>query len=368
MSFSANEIATYQFCAQLPKTKTNPLTIIEWNVVVKSLSEQALEPKVLQTITEDQLDMLLTKATPAQKTKIIQKIDQRQQLAFSLLELEELSLQGYGIMFRSHMPKRIKKLTQKYLPAFFYYVGDVTLFTYRALGFVGARQANEEELAQTAMIARNAANQGVVVVSGGAKGVDETAVEAALKEGGKAIVFPADGLAKWVKKTVIREYIQNGQLLLLSTQRLEAPFSGHYAMLRNKYIHAIPDSVLVASSEISGTKTSGTWEGVLDNLKMKWTPLFVIGESEGVKKLKMDKDARVFTEFNEWYQSIYRSEHSALFEVKVKELIGKALREGMDKNKIEKIVTHILEHQTVGNTSTVREQLEVLGVEFDEKS
>ena len=34
MPFTDNEIATYLLCAQLLQTKTNPLTILEWNAVL----------------------------------------------------------------------------------------------------------------------------------------------------------------------------------------------------------------------------------------------------------------------------------------------------------------------------------------------
>lgn len=87
------------------------------------------------------------------------------------------------------------------------------------VGVVGARNANSEELLQIANISREEVQHGIVVISGGAKGVDTTAVEAALLNGGKAIVFPSEGLAKWVKRSDIRQYIMNGQLLLMSTQR-----------------------------------------------------------------------------------------------------------------------------------------------------
>ncbi|WP_332699316.1 hypothetical protein [Halalkalibacter lacteus] len=40
MQFTNNEIATYLFCAQLTQTRTTPLTILEWNAVVKSLSKK----------------------------------------------------------------------------------------------------------------------------------------------------------------------------------------------------------------------------------------------------------------------------------------------------------------------------------------
>ncbi len=110
---------------------------------------------------------------------------------------------------------------------------------------VGARNANSEELLQIANISREEVQHGIVVISGGAKGVDTTAVEAALLNGGKAIVFPSEGLAKWVKRSDIRQYIMNGQLLLMSNQRHDAPFSGSDAMQRNKYIHAPSDAVLI---------------------------------------------------------------------------------------------------------------------------
>jgi DNA processing protein len=133
-----------------------------------------------------------------------------------MLELEEIVHQGYGIMFRSHMPKRLKKLTQKYIPAFFYYAGDLSILEQPTLGIVAARDAKVEELSQTAIIATEEVAHGVVIISGGAKGVDTTAVEAALQNSGKAVVFPSEGLTKWVKKSDIRQYNISGQLLLIS--------------------------------------------------------------------------------------------------------------------------------------------------------
>lgn len=358
MLFTNNEIATYLYCAQLSQTRTTPLTILEWNAVVKSLGEHGLQPEALQTMTPSELLNTLTQATPTQRSKIVNKIETRQKLGFSMLELEEIVNQGYGILFRSHMPPRLKKLTQKFLPAFFYYAGDLKILSHRALGVVGARNASTRELEQTANIAKDAVSHGVVIISGGAKGVDTTAVEAALQSGGKAIVFPAEGLAKWIKKSAIREYIMNGQLLIMSTQRLEAPFSGSFAMQRNKFIHATPDAVLVASSQISGTKSSGTWEGVLENIKMQWTPLFVSGDSEGVKRLKADGNAKQFTTFEDLYRPRNVENLSTPFEIKAKELIRIALDDGMDKDAIENMFKDILEQHLKSAKPLVEKELQ----------
>ncbi len=359
MQFTNNEISTYLFCAQLSQTKTTPLTILEWNAVVKSLGEHKLQPEALLTMTSSELLNILTQATVAQKSKILKKVEARQKLGISMLELEEIVHQGYGVMFRSHMPTRLKKLTQKFVPAFFYYAGDPSILSHRTLGVVGARKANADELTQTANIAREAVLHGVVIISGGAKGVDTMAVETALENGGKAVVFPADGLAKWVKKSTIRQYIMNGQLLLMSTQKLNASFSPSYAMQRNKFIHAPSDAVLVASSKISGTKSSGTWEGVLENLKLQWSPLYVIGNSEGVVRLRAEGIAKIFSSFEEIYKlntSEKKMDENSL-KMKIAELIQLAVAEGMGKEIIEKTFTELLEQQFKQETQCVEERL-----------
>jgi DNA processing protein len=374
MQFTNNEKATYLFCAQLSQTKTTALTILEWNAVVKSLSEHGLLPEELLTISSSKLVRVLTKATEAQKAKILNKVESRQQLGISMLELEEIVHQGYGIMFRSTMPKRLKKLTQKYIPAFFYYAGDLSLLSHPTLGVVGAREANEEELSQTSNIASEAATHGIVIISGGAKGVDSTAVEAALKNGGKAVVFPSEGLTKWVKKSENRQYIMNGQLLLISSQRLDAAFTPAYAMQRNKYIHAPSDAVLVSSSKISGTKNSGTWEGVIENLKHKWAPLYVIGNSAGVKKLLSDGVAKPFSSFEDIFQFNPTTNSIDInnVEIKIAEIIQFALSRGLDKETLEKFFNKALsrhfksEDQLLGamvRESEETEKLEQLSIE-----
>lgn len=339
MEFTDNEIATYLFCARLNQTRTNPLTILEWNTVIKSFSEVNMQPKDLLSITENELADTLTLATPAQKVRIINKVKARQKLGISVLELKELKHQGYGIIFRSQMPARLKKLTQKYTPAFFHYAGDLSILTHRALGVVGARDASEEELSQTAVIGKEAASQGVVIISGGARGVDSTAVESTLENGGKAIVFPAEGLAKWIVKSSIRNYITNGQLLLMSTQQINAPFTGAYAMQRNKFIHAPSDAVLVASSKISGNRKSGTWEGVLENLDAKWSPIYVIGNSEGIEKLKAEGNAKQFSTFSE----IGLKNNLTMLDEEIQTVVQRAIAEGLDREMIERNFLDILD-------------------------
>src|SRR5690625_3159951 len=101
MQFTDNEIATYLFCAKLPQTKTNPLTILEWNTVVKSLDQLNMQPEILFNIPLVELENLLINATEAQKRRILNKVEARQKLGMSMVELKEMTQQGFRIMFRA---------------------------------------------------------------------------------------------------------------------------------------------------------------------------------------------------------------------------------------------------------------------------
>lgn len=378
MQFSNNEIATYLFCAPLTQTKTIPLTIIEWNIIVKSLRSQSLQPESLFKISLSELENVLNDATSIQKKRILKKIENRQQLGLSMFELENINNQGYGIMFRSQMPVRLKKLTAKFLPPFFYYAGDPSILQNNILGVVGAREANKEELQETSAISQQAASEGVVIASGGAKGIDTCAVESTLNHGGKAIIFPAEGLEKWIKKHTIRNYISNKQLLLMSTQKLNASFTGYYAMNRNKYIHASSDAVLIASSKISGSKKSGTWEGVLENIKYKWSNLYVIGDSEGVEKLKIENLAQPFSNVASIYNENNSNTDESVSEIneKIVSLVKLAQSKGVDKkildDKFRQISTYFYNHNSINTTETksevIRESNDFQQLSFEDYS
>ncbi|TCI73373.1 hypothetical protein EVJ22_02960 [Exiguobacterium sp. SH0S7] len=336
MPFSNNERATYLFCALLPHTKTAALSILEWNATVKSLAQNNLEPEFLLKCSPSELMNILNEATTSQKTKIINKVEQRQKLGISMIELEEALNQGYNVVFRSNMPKRLKRLSLNQRPAFYYYIGDLNILnSTHALSVVGARDASPEELKEVKNICEDAANNDVLVISGGARGVDSMATDAALIAGGKAVIFPSDGLSSWSRDKEARQYIQNGQLLIMSTQPINARFTGSYAMQRNKFIHSTGDVTLVASSKLSGAKKSGTWEGVLENLKFKWSSLFVIGSSEGVVKLKIENSAVEFKSIKETFFS--DSNLSEILENQLNKLFNNALAAGIDKEKIKKI-------------------------------
>jgi predicted Rossmann fold nucleotide-binding protein DprA/Smf involved in DNA uptake len=140
------------------------------------------------------------------------------------------------------------------------------------LGVVGSRNADEEALQFTTKLAELAAEQEIAIISGGARGVDQTAMLAALEANGRALGILADSLAREAPSVKYLPHVERGRLTLLSPFSPEAPFSIGNAMNRNKLIYALADACLVVSSD---AETGGTWGGAIENLKRKWSPLLV---------------------------------------------------------------------------------------------
>jgi predicted Rossmann fold nucleotide-binding protein DprA/Smf involved in DNA uptake len=112
---------------------------------------------------------------------------------------------------------------------------------------------------------------GFNIISGGARGVDETSMLSALDAEGTAVGVLASGLLSAAISGKWRKYIKNNQLLLISIFYPDAGFNVGNAMARNKYIYCMSDAALVVHS---GTK-GGTWTGALENLKKGYSLLWV---------------------------------------------------------------------------------------------
>ena len=254
-----------------------------------------------------------------------------------MVELEEIANQGFNVIFRSRMPKRLKRLELKLRPAFYYSVGDLNILNSdHTLGVVGARDAKQEELAQVYEVCKQAAYHNIVVISGGAAGVDSTATKAALENGGRAVIFPSVGIGSLIKNKATRNYIQNGQLLILSTQPIHATFTGKYAMERNKFIHSTGDAVLIGASQISGTKRSGTWEGVLENIRAQWSPLYTVGHSIGVLELLKTNKAQAFTSLNDIYP--LHEQLCGIFNQRLQSVMDEGINAGLSMETIVELL------------------------------
>ncbi|ETX09699.1 SMF family protein [Marinomonas ushuaiensis DSM 15871] len=187
--------------------------------------------------------------------------------------LEKWQQQNVHIISRAsrQYPKVIKDQFEDTRPPILYCIGNKELLNNKGVGFVGSRKIDKDDEEATKGYVSDAVSQGYMIVSGAAKGVDETAMITALENGGTAIGIVAESLLKIATNKHYRQAIQEGRLLLISTTYPEARFSAGLAMGRNKYIYVLSEGVIVIKSGTDG----GTWTGANENLKKQWVPLLV---------------------------------------------------------------------------------------------
>ena len=121
-------------------------------------------------------------------------------------------------------------------------------------------------------VAREAAARGLPVVSGGARGIDQEAMAAALDAGGNAVGVLADSLSRQVTKPPVRRAVLEGRLCLCTPYKPSAGFSVANAMGRNRLIYTLSEVALVVASD---NGQGGTWEGAVEAIRGRLTDVVV---------------------------------------------------------------------------------------------
>ena len=151
--------------------------------------------------------------------------------------------------------------------------GNVELLRYRAISLVGSRELHPENEKFAAEVGAEAAEQGYVLVSGNARGADRVAQNACLENGGCVISVVADSLET---KT------PNEQILYLSEDGFDLPFTPMRALRRNRVIHALGDKVMVAQAAL---QNGGTWDGTVRNLRFGWSSVYCYDDGSEVMQV-----------------------------------------------------------------------------------
>lgn len=246
-----------------------PLSQTEYTALVRWLIGEKLRPSSLlqkNYIAEASL------GSGIDKNRMDYLLGRGVQLGFAV---EEWQRNGIWIISRSDKDysARYKKHLKDKAPPLLFGVGDRSLLKGGGIGIVGSRNVDGNGESFTREVANVCAYNGVPVVSGGARGVDQVAMTAAQESGGITIGILADNLLKKSLERDARKAISNGNLLLISPYHPKARFTVGTAMARNKLIYAMADYALVVSAEY---KKGGTWAGAEEELKREFSiPTFV---------------------------------------------------------------------------------------------
>jgi predicted Rossmann fold nucleotide-binding protein DprA/Smf involved in DNA uptake len=159
-----------------------------------------------------------------------------------------------------------------------YGCGNAQLLDCGGLAVVGSRHVSDDLIEYTTAVGRLAARAGRMIVSGGAKGVDRSAMRGALEDGGRVCGVLADSLEDAAMNRDNRNFLLDGRLVLISRYDPRAGFNVGNAMQRNKLIYALADAALVVNSDFN---KGGTWTGAIEQLeRLKLGPVFVRSTGE----------------------------------------------------------------------------------------
>ncbi len=279
---SDDSLAVLLLCSHLtnvPGDSLSPYSIAEWNILSAKICESNWRsPGALLGITASNLEEGL--GITSDEAKRISLLLER--AAAAGFAIENLRSQGIRLITTTEAsyPVRLKDKLKSHAPPVIFYSGDLELTSGKSVAIVGSRAVDQPGENFTAALARRCAENGVCVVSGGAKGVDVISMKTALDHGGTSIGVLSDALIKKIRDPFAREAILQKRLLLLSQFHPAVGFQVANAMARNKVVYALADYAFVVSSDL---ESGGTWAGATENLRKGYAPLFVRNCAEAPK-------------------------------------------------------------------------------------
>ena len=171
-------------------------------------------------------------------------------------------------------PAMLRKKLGADCPGCLWAKGDSTLLRLPAVSLVGSRELMPDNENFAREVGRQAALQGYVLISGNARGADQTAQESCLEYGGQVISIVSDSLQKCRARSGV---------LYLSEDGWNCGFSTIRAHSRNRLIHAMGEKTFVAGCSCG---RGGTWSGTVQNLKHQLSPVYCYQDSsQAVSKL-----------------------------------------------------------------------------------
>ncbi len=261
-------------CARLGLSSSEefePLTLKNWNPLAKKLQSLSMRPaNLLELSTEELKNQLGLMEEEAKRISF-----QLQRSGSLAIELERQESLGIHVLTRADAdyPVRYRQRLKDSAPTILFYSGEIELLGQPGIAVVGSRQLDEAGRACAEFIGNACGLSGLVLYSGGAKGVDTISKNSALSARGTSVAILADSLEKVIRDPENRDAIIRGDLCLMTPYSPSAPFSVGTAMGRNKLIYTLADYAIVVASD---AEKGGTWAGAAEALKANWIPIFVL--------------------------------------------------------------------------------------------
>jgi predicted Rossmann fold nucleotide-binding protein DprA/Smf involved in DNA uptake len=185
------------------------------------------------------------------------------------LKLDALTEQGITTItnFDDDYPPRLRERLGDAAPPLLFCAGHAELLAARSIGVVGSREVSKEGGEVAEALAREIAKDGVVLTTGGSRGVDQLAMRAALDAGGRVVGVLADPLTRALRPPDTRRHVIKGHLALCTPFPPDAAYTAANAMARNKIVYALNDTTIVVAVDEGA---DSTWTGATEALEHRY--------------------------------------------------------------------------------------------------
>ena len=193
-------------------------------------------------------------------------------------------------MQKIEIPKELLNIQNP--PKELFALGDISLLKKRKIAIVGSRKASFYAKEMTKKIANELSLRDVVVVSGGAMGIDASAHYGAFPNTIAILATSLDNLYPKINEKLLFDISKKG--LLLSEYEVGAKITKYSFVLRNRLVVGLCDALIIAEADTdSGSLRSAEFAQSFNK------PIYVLphrlGESLGTLDLvKNDKAKTVF--------------------------------------------------------------------------
>lgn len=257
----------------IPKeSDLSALSLREWNVLEKKLSAIGVShfDDLLGMNVSDLCKNL--EIGDEEAVRIVELLERMDLLEKALTYYAEKRIQVVT-RFDEIYPQRYRERLRDSAPLALFYAGEAALMGQPGIAVVGSRHLDPIGQECAEFVGNTCGLSGLVLYSGGAKGVDSLSTQAALDARGTAVSVLAHSLEQTLKDNSIKKAAERGDLCLITPYLPDAGFSVGTAMGRNKLIYCLADYAIVVASD---AEKGGTWSGAVETLKAGWVPVFVL--------------------------------------------------------------------------------------------
>jgi len=207
--------------------------------------------------------------------------------------MEDYEEQGYSILIPQDeaWPRRLLSLGGE-MPQFLFVMGNQALLSRRMAALAGSRSILPQTMHAAYECGKRMAEEGLVMVCGGAQGVDSAAQQGLLEAGGSLILVPALSVHQLLRDTQYAQALGEGRLLLVCDTLPDEPFSAQKALARNHTIYALGEAAVVIAAR---DQAGGSWQGAMDCLRGGWTDVFALddgGEDTAGCRVLLERGAK----------------------------------------------------------------------------